>query len=60
MTLQEHLDRFFAGDYSPRVVERERGFYGARGYVAWTSCKEGPVRPDHAAALADLRDITEG
>lgn len=25
-------------------------------YFAWTSEWEGPLRPDHSAALADLRD----
>jgi hypothetical protein len=51
MTKREHLDRVFAGDIRPRVVEHNWK------YVAWTPTKEGPARPDYAAAYADLQDM---
>lgn len=49
MLLREHLDKVFAGDIRPRVVERK-----ASRYVAWFPTWEGPARPDYAAAFADL------
>ena len=32
---------------------------GIKGYIAVTATWEGPLRPDHAAAFADLRDRVE-
>lgn len=54
MTLREHLDKVFAGDIRPRVVEHKN-----RRYVAWFPTWEGPARPDYAAAYADLVERRE-
>ena len=51
MRLREHIDKVFAGDIRPRVVEHE-----SSRYVAWFPTWEGPARPDYAAAFADLND----
>jgi hypothetical protein len=58
MLLAEHLRRIIEDhDTTPRVVEHNTCTSDA-AYVAWTPTKEGPARPDYAAALADLRRMT--
>lgn len=57
MRLREHLNRVFAGDIRPRVVEHTRHLeHKASRYIAWFPTWEGPARPDYAAAFADLLD----
>ncbi len=51
MKLREHLDKVFAGDIRPRVVERKLSLY-----VAWFPTWEGPARPDYSAAFSDLME----
>jgi len=53
VTKREHIQKVIAGDHRPRVVQH--GEY----YVAWTPTREGPARPDYAAARADLRNMIE-
>jgi hypothetical protein len=53
VTKQEHGAAVVAGDKKPRV------FCDAGKYVAWTPTREGPARPDYAAAQADLRDMCD-
>lgn len=55
MKIAEHLQKFNAGDYSPRIVETFHGVTRETCYVAWTPTWEGPPRPDYPAAAADLR-----
>ena len=56
MKLSEHLTLLDKGDISPRVIERPSAYCGV-SYYGWTPTDEGPPRPDHAAAFADLRDM---
>jgi hypothetical protein len=56
MILSEHIKRVLSGDISPHVVEHN-AYTSNVLYVAWTPTKEGPARPDYAAALSDLNEM---
>jgi len=56
MLLQEHIRWVLSGNLTPRVVEYNTCTSRA-AYIAWTPLREGPARPDYAAALADLNDM---
>jgi hypothetical protein len=51
MSKQDHAILVLGGDTRPRIF-KDQG-----GYVAWTATNEGPLRPDFAAAAADLLDM---
>jgi hypothetical protein len=56
MTLADHFAAIRRGDIAPRVVLHDNRPPRDWLYVAWTPAWEGPARPDHNAAAADLRE----